>query len=200
MCIVSEREKSDQQWKEVARTLPVKNDLNPDFGPVDMKFWFERRQQLRFEIFDTDKNSPTKAMGHIETTMNKIMGSKHQILEVKLTDGHEAGIILRAVATEEYKQTEPSAPKVVTFIDYLRSGWQLNMAVAIDYTASNGDQNDADSLHHMGPSNQYEASINMVGAIMEPYDYDKMYPVYGFGGKPGFMGLTTVNHCFPLSG
>ena len=56
MCIVSEREKSDQQWKEVARTLPVKNDLNPDFGPVNMKFWFERRQQLRFEIFDTDKD------------------------------------------------------------------------------------------------------------------------------------------------
>ena len=36
MCIVSEREKSDHQWKEVARTLPVKNDLNPDFGAVDM--------------------------------------------------------------------------------------------------------------------------------------------------------------------
>ena len=78
-------------------------------------------------------------MGHIETTMNKIMGAKQQILEVKLTDGHEAGIILRAVATEEYKKTEPTAPKVATFIDYLRSGWQLNMAVAIDYTASNGD-------------------------------------------------------------
>ncbi len=42
-------------------------------------------------------------MGHIETTMNKIMGAKQQILEVKLTDGLEAGVILRAVATEEYK-------------------------------------------------------------------------------------------------
>jgi len=52
----------------------------------------------------------------------------------------------------------------------------------------------------MGPPNQYEASINMVGAIMEPYDYDRMYPVYGFGGKPHFMGLKSVNLCFQLSG
>jgi len=52
----------------------------------------------------------------------------------------------------------------------------------------------------MGPSNQYEATINMVGGVLEPYDYDKQYPVFGFGGKPTFMNETKVNHCFPLTG
>lgn len=35
---------------------------------------------------------------------------------------------------------------------------------------------------------------------MEPYDYDKLFPVYGFGGIDQFNGGTKVNHCFPLNG
>ena len=30
----------------------------------------------------------------------------------------------------------------------------------------------------------YEAVINLVGGILEPYDYDKLFPVFGFGGIP----------------
>jgi len=28
---------------------------------------------------------------------------------------------------------------VPTFVDYLRSGWQISLVCAIDYTGSNGD-------------------------------------------------------------
>jgi len=40
-----------------------------------------------------------------------------------------------------------------TFIDYLRAGWELSLSVAIDYTASNGDPSQSDSLHFLGPNN-----------------------------------------------
>lgn len=53
-------------------------------------------------------------------------------------------------------------------------------------------------MHFMGPQNKYEAAINMVGAILEPYDYDKMFPVFGFGGVA--PGGQKVNHCFALTG
>jgi hypothetical protein len=33
------------------------------------------------------------------------------------------------------------------FLEYLRSGWGINMSVAIDFTASNGEISDPDSLH-----------------------------------------------------
>ena len=82
----------------------------------------------------------------------------------------------------------------------MRGGWQIGLIVGIDYTASNGDPKSAQSLHHMGPANQYEAAINSVGGILDPYDYDKKYPVFGFGGVPKFMGAQSVNHCFPLNG
>ena len=37
--------------------------------------------------------------------------------------------------------------KMPNFIDYLRSGWAINMSVAIDYTASNGELFELNSLH-----------------------------------------------------
>lgn len=89
-----------------------------------------------------------------------------------------------------------------TFVDYLRSGWQMGMAVAIDYTGSNNDPDDPNSLHWTGGpgQNQYQSAINQVGAVLEPYDSDKQFPVFGFGGKPEFMGAKVVSHCFPLTG
>lgn len=52
----------------------------------------------------------------------------------------------------------------------------------------------------MGPKNQYEAVITKVGNVLEPYDTDKAYPVFGFGGFPKYMNATAVSHCFPLTG
>ena len=34
---------------------------------------------------------------------------------------------------------------------------------------------------------------------MEEYDFDKRFPVWGFGGIPRFTGATGVSHCFPLT-
>jgi hypothetical protein len=37
-----------------------------------------------------------------------------------------------------------------TFIDYLKGGMQINICVAIDYTASNGEMIEPSSLHFLG--------------------------------------------------
>ena len=42
--------------------------------------------------------------------------------------------------------------------------------------------------------------MGMVGGIIEPYDHDKQFPVFGFGGQHRGMGMTGVSHCFPLNG
>lgn len=52
----------------------------------------------------------------------------------------------------------------------------------------------------MGPSNQYEAAITQVGSIIEDYDSDKMFPVYGFGGLTGHMTVKDTSHFFPVTG
>ncbi|CDW79754.1 UNKNOWN [Stylonychia lemnae] len=87
-----------------------------------------------------------------------------------------------------------------TFIQYLQSGWGINLSIAIDYTGSNGNPSWPSSLHYLGDQNQYEMAITQVGSILECYDTDRMFPVFGFGGIPKFMGQNLVNHCFPLNG
>lgn len=52
----------------------------------------------------------------------------------------------------------------------------------------------------MGPGNQYEAAITQVGSILEPYDSDKIFPTFGFGGVPTHMNTNQTLHCFPLNG
>lgn len=39
-----------------------------------------------------------------------------------------------------------------------------------------------------------------MGYVIEPYDNDKMFPVFGFGGVPHHCNIRQVNHCFPLNG
>ena len=74
------------------------------------------------------------------------------------------------------------------------------MTLAIDYTASNGEPSNPTSLHYLGPNNQYEKAIFNVGSVVEPYDNDKMFPVFGFGGIPRHMGINGVSHCFAVNG
>ncbi|KAG0203302.1 Copine-8 [Mortierella sp. GBA30] len=89
--------------------------------------------------------------------------------------------------------TEPPS-----FLDYLAGGVPLNLIVAIDFTQSNGDPRHPQSLHYRNPSgeNDYTRAIRSVGNILECYDTDKKFPVYGFGGKVNGQ----VNHCFALNG
>ena len=56
---------------------------------------------------------------------------------------------------------------------------------AIDFTNSNGDPNDPRSLHYIygREPNQYERAINSCGNILSYYDYDQLYPCFGFGAK-----------------
>ena len=88
-----------------------------------------------------------------------------------------------------------------TMVDYLRAGWQVSLVNAVDYTASNGNPKRRDSLHYLGGNNQYELAIKSIGQIIEPYDSDRMFPTFGFGGVPLHMGgLQETSHCFPMNG
>lgn len=90
----------------------------------------------------------------------------------------------------------------VSFLDYVMGGCEIGVQVAIDFTASNGRANESSSLHYLNPQtmrNQYTDAIHSIVNILQNYDADQMFPVYGFGGKvPGGPGA--VSHCFALNG
>lgn len=107
------------------------------------------------------------------------------------------------------------APPIIqrqhTFLDYLAGGCEMNLIVAIDFTGSNGDPRQPNSLHYLGnqngafsvpafmasPSigNEYQKATTMVSSILLPYASQPKFTAFGFGGK--FNGATS--HCFPLT-
>uniref|UniRef100_A0A8C7JUF7 Copine family member 9 n=1 Tax=Oncorhynchus kisutch TaxID=8019 RepID=A0A8C7JUF7_ONCKI len=72
-------------------------------------------------------------------------------------------------------------------------------ALAIDFTASNGNPSQPTSLHYMSPyqMNAYAMALKAVGEIIQDYDSDKMFPAYGFGAKLPPDGK--ISHVFPLN-
>jgi hypothetical protein len=82
---------------------------------------------------------------------------------------------------------------------------QMAMVVCIDFTASNGIQNQPTSLHYVTPTkrSQYEEALHEVCNIVLDYDTDKLVPTFGFGAKvnlPNFSTGGKVHHCFPING
>jgi hypothetical protein len=61
-------------------------------------------------------------------------------------NGSDAGMIV----VKDFKLVERP-----TFVEILRSGVQLSLAVAIDYTASNGPIDHPRSLHNLSSFNSY---------------------------------------------
>ena len=91
---------------------------------------------------------------------------------------------------------------VPSFIEFLSAGWQISLTCAIDYTLSNGDPKSPGSLHYWGREmSEYAKAILSVGTILNEYDADKNYPVFGFGGEPNIESLPRgTSHCFPING
>eukprot|EP00347_Sterkiella_histriomuscorum_P001485 403371854 len=172
---------------------PVSGTVNPIFPAFKLKGQqlCNSQKDLPIQIkFFNRQNMQNNLISSVTLTLNEMLDRKEFDLKNIHLNQVSGAVIINQIQLVE----KPS------FIEYLRSGWQISLTVAIDFTASNGEFSQPNSLHFLGAFNQYEQAIGAVGSILEPYDYDKSFPVYGFGGVPRFIGQNSVNHCFPLNG
>ncbi|EER13961.1 copine, putative [Perkinsus marinus ATCC 50983] len=88
-----------------------------------------------------------------------------------------------------------------SFLEYVLGGLEMSLIVGIDFTTSNGDPRYDNSLHYHSNEviNDYIMAIRSVGGILEAYNNDNKYPVYGFGARlpPTY---TLSSNCFSLKG
>ncbi|KAH0785411.1 Copine family protein [Histomonas meleagridis] len=148
---------------------------------------------ITISIMNFVRNRPDEFIGSVERSISQLMESQRTPIEISFTDNKR-----QKVKSGQIRFNSLQLVRKPTFWDYMRSGIQLNMITAIDYTASNRDPRDPMSLHFLrndGIMNQYEQCIYSVGSVLCPYDSDQQFPVYGFGGK--LNGI--INHCFPLT-
>lgn len=103
-------------------------------------------------------------------------------------------------AVGDMKVVKCEKQELHSFLDYIYNGLELALLIAVDFTLSNGQPNDPSSLHYFDlAKNQYLQAISSVGQILENYDSDKNFPIFGFGGKVPFV-LDKTSHCFALNG
>ncbi|CAK9002105.1 unnamed protein product [Durusdinium trenchii] len=89
-----------------------------------------------------------------------------------------------------------------TFLDYVRGGLELRMILGIDFTRSNMDTMNPESLHSLcerGLATAYEDAIVSLGQVLRSYDSSNEYFVYGFGAKIP-PSHTVCSNCFALTG
>lgn len=151
---------------------------------------------LIFEIWAYQKNGEHRIYGRVCRTVRQLLDSQGEELDIIKRQGMPWG----KLTFSDFRLIERP-----TMMDYLRSGWGICLSVAIDFTASNGELSSPSSLHYIDPYNpakmtSYEQAIFQVGSILETYDADKQFPVFGFGAIPRFIGIETISHCFHLNG
>lgn len=157
------------------------------------------RDIISFSVHRQDN----KAAGHCEVMKATIIGGREKRNGTK--NGHSARTahVTQQMAAASLSPTMPSrVPPAMSgprpeFIDYLTGGCQISLAVAIDFTASNGDPRVPGTPHYFHTAgskqwNDYEKAIFAVGSILAKYDSDNKFPVWGFGAKYN----DRVRHCF----
>ena len=88
--------------------------------------------------------------------------------------------------------------KKIDFLDYIKNGVTIKLTIGIDYTSSNKPPNDPLSLHFLGTNmNDYEQAIRACGMVVAYYDYNQLFPVYGFGAV--IKGQDKPNMCFNVN-
>ncbi|XP_030042611.1 copine-6 [Microcaecilia unicolor] len=174
----------------VKRTEVVKNNLNPKWEPFRISLHTlcscDPHKTLKFVIYDYDSSGKHDFIGQFFTTFKEMQsgspGSEVQWdcinpkYKEKKKSYRNSGVVTLTQCTVE---------KVHSFLDYIMGGCQIHFTVAIDFTASNGDPRNDQSLHFINPSepNEYLKALSAVGEICQDYDSDKRFPAFGFGAR-----------------
>ncbi|XP_071369123.1 copine-3-like isoform X2 [Centroberyx affinis] len=191
-------------WKLAHRTEVVKYNLNPTWRPfripVQSLCGGDVEKPVKVECYDYNSSGSHDFIGAFQTTLAQIQqatqayAAEFECINSKKKQkkkGYKnSGVIIirHCEIVKEY-----------TFLDYIMGGCQINFTIAIDFTGSNGDPRLPQSLHYINPDgyNEYLAAIWAVGSVIQDYDSDKMFPVFGFGAQ--LPPTWQVSHEFPIN-
>eukprot|EP00826_Nyctotherus_ovalis_P040002 TRINITY_DN388_c0_g1_i9.p2 TRINITY_DN388_c0_g1~~TRINITY_DN388_c0_g1_i9.p2 ORF type:complete len:340 (-),score=79.69 TRINITY_DN388_c0_g1_i9:863-1882(-) len=104
------KNKKNGQWVETGRTEVIDDNLNPVFvKSIIVKYFFEERQPMRFEVYDADDKKDLRNLkkqefiGAAEFALHEAIRAKDQILRLPLVDkGKSNGTII--LHAEEVKE------------------------------------------------------------------------------------------------
>ncbi|XP_050535991.1 copine-8-like isoform X2 [Daktulosphaira vitifoliae] len=186
----------DGKYQLVHRTEVANWTTNPSWKPIVLPVrslcGTDYDRDIKVCCYHYKHNGDHILIGEFHSTMNQFQkgpGSENDYKIVVPKSNKNHGTI---------RLNRFEVNKIYTFLDYVMNGTQINCTFAIDFTASNGDPKDYNSLHYLSNRpNQYEQALAAVGEIIQDYDSDKMFPALGFGARIPPHG--NVSHEFFLN-
>ena len=170
------------------------NDLSPIFKTHQIQVQKlcngDYHRPLRFEFMDWDSDGSHDTMGFVETNLQTIIES------VGKPSGN-MGVLYKGKTKGYMVVRKANIFQAPTLTQYVSGGMHMSLMVAVDYTGSNGSPLVPGTLHYLDPRgipNQYQSAMGCIGSILQDYDTDKKFPIWGFGARIN----GTVNHCFPI--
>jgi len=196
--VVWKNEKVDNNLSPVwpVTRIPMLNLCNGDIN-----------RPIIIEIYDYDSNGTHDLMGAVHTSVKGLMDSGGKPFDV--IEDSKKGTMVGTVFKKAYVNsgtfvaTNCGIEVHPTFADFIVGGCEVSLVVAVDFTGSNGDPHTPSSLHYQSAvqKNQYQQALEAIVGVVEVYDTDKQFPLYGFGayikGNDG-RNSHSVEHCFPL--
>ena len=189
----------DNSTRLIATTPVCKNTLEPSWPLmplvklVDLAGKELTEKTIRVEGWDEDLVWDD-SMGFFDCSVADLLQCKADGRPFILSKPEKPGKMYGEIYVKEAAiQHFPS------FLEMLNGGMQINMAVSIDFTGSNGDPRQPNSLHFMGnptQPNQYVRAIGDVSRILLDYDTDKMVAAFGFGAT---LPSGETSHFFHLN-
>ncbi|KAL4626255.1 hypothetical protein ACB092_05G082900 [Castanea dentata] len=185
----------------ICKTEVVKDNLNPIWKPLCLSIqqFGSKVNPLIIECFDFNSSGNHVLIGKLQKSVADLEKLHIERSGANLTlpsphHGHDK-VLKGQLFVDQFCEKQQ-----YSFLDYISSGFELNFMVAVDFTASNGNPWNPDSLHYINPSgqlNSYQRAIMEVGEVIQFYDSDRRFPAWGFGGRT-IDG--TTSHCFNLNG
>ena len=195
--LVLSKLREDGNWAMVAKTETVTGPAphwRTIMVPMGRLCNGDTNRPIRIEVLHEETPSLSKPVGHLDVPVAKLLSAGWRgNLAHPRGKAKTCGVVTTSRAVIVMR---PS------FVDFLHGGLQLGLCVAIDFTASNGEPSNPDSLHAQtgvpGAMNAYERAITAVGAVLAPYDEDQLFSCFGYGAAlpPAYI----VSHCFALNG
>ncbi|CAD8179864.1 unnamed protein product [Paramecium octaurelia] len=184
----------NKDWMPIHATEPIKYQkkqtvqFNDFYLPLS-KFGNNEQAQIKLEVEEYNKTKGTTQLGECETTLQQLMENSGKTLRMT-----KNGLIVGQLKLIQVKQHSR-----YSFLNYIYSGAKIQVIVALDFTNSNQISNEEDGQPELSTSNDYISALKQILGILQYYNNENRYPVYGFGAKlPPYYNV--VSHCFACTG
>lgn len=208
--------------KIVIRSPPIHKTKDPEWDSISVAIDHlcggEFQKYVKISLFDYDDSRANHSfIGSFEARIDQLIVAADDKQKFELKDKHDqlrgyirimmAGVsggkqnmssLSQGQNRKNYHPISSFISQKPTFVDYIDGGCQLNLMVAIDFTATNGNPAEPGTLHYIDPYgqlNEYEKAFTAIGSIIAKYDSNQRFPVWGFGAKVN--GVTS--HLFQVS-